>query len=275
MMNRNRYDRWLLVLLIAVMAVGCASEKSNKNEAVAPTPVPGPYVAPGETTGDASSYWSYGGSAEFTVQGGSETEKSNLLAKYANGFRTNVSNIQINVNLVRRGDGFGGRVAIAYTADSTDEFGNYQTGVRHEGVFVNGDSSYFSNTNENDAARYNRWFQNEEGQPVFHGFFQDQAGAIILVIDEVESAGDGAPPETASGTIWFKNFTIGALTNVHAPTHCWFISLGPYDCRAWKKGQGVDTFAAVEPDSSYVKLGSFEGLKIEEAFNGEELGLEY
>ncbi|MCB0411829.1 MAG: hypothetical protein KDD22_04845, partial [Bdellovibrionales bacterium] len=50
-------------------------------------------------------------------------------------------------------------------------------------------------------------------------------------------------------------------------TYCWFISLGPYDCRAWTDGNGVDSDKAVLPDNGYKKLGDFEGLNLKKAFN--------
>ena len=75
------------------------------------------------------------------------------------------------------------------------------------------------------------------------------------------------PEDKVSGSVWFKNFTLTYAP--HPPTHCWFVSLGPYDCRAWRAEHGVNTTAAVLPDSGYVKLGSFSELSLEEAFNGE------
>ncbi|MCB0406617.1 MAG: hypothetical protein KDD34_00355, partial [Bdellovibrionales bacterium] len=62
----------------------------------------------------------------------------------------------------------------------------------------------------------------------------------------------------------------GYLPGFGSPrTYCWFISIGPYDCRTWKNGYGVDTTRAINPDSDYKLLGSFQGLNINDAFNDE------
>ncbi|MBK9039787.1 MAG: hypothetical protein IPL83_11600 [Bdellovibrionales bacterium] len=69
------------------------------------------------------------------------------------------------------------------------------------------------------------------------------------------------------GKVYFKNF--GLTYAPHPPTRCWFVSLGPYDCRAWKTDRSVDTTRSIYPDSDYVELGSFAGMVLDEAFNGE------
>ena len=49
---------------------------------------------------------------------------------------------------------------------------------------------------------------------------------------------------------------------------CWRISDGPYDCRTWRKGKGVHTYQAIEPDDDcYEKMAEFEGLHVPDAFN--------
>ncbi|MCB0415586.1 MAG: hypothetical protein KDD50_14710, partial [Bdellovibrionales bacterium] len=184
------------------------------------------------------------------------------LSEYATVTRYNPSSIGLNVNLVRRGDGYGGRITIGY----------YDNGSYHEGVFVNGDEFVFWNTSLSKAAKYNVWFT-KSGKTYWHGFFQDRYGAVIIVIEDYESLGDGEPPVNASGSIWFKNFDLVSspyvLTPPLPPSHCWFISVGPYDCRSWKSGDGVNTTAAIYPTNGYKKLGSFSGLNLSSAFNGD------
>ena len=57
---------------------------------------------------------------------------------------------------------------------------------------------------------------------------------------------------------------------------CWEISAGPFDCRTWRQGNGVNTFRTIEPDGNcYTKLATFtrdvsstaRGLNVLEAFN--------
>ena len=49
--------------------------------------------------------------------------------------------------------------------------------------------------------------------------------------------------------------------------NCWFFTSGPFDCRTWRSGKGVNTFKAIYPNSCYSKMGSFKGLDLLKAFN--------
>jgi hypothetical protein len=174
---------------------------------------------------------------------------------------------------------FGGRVSIKFkegTTSYTDEFTSMPFG-----------SSYNTVTGVAANNTYNRLssdYPELGGKIGYHGFFEDTrvqrlvapmpyspifGGAIILVIDQTNDAGDGQGPTLANGSVYFKNFLgqypMGPLPN----THCWFISSGPYDCRSWKSGNSVNTKASIYPDNGYVKLGSFTGLDIKKAFNDE------
>jgi hypothetical protein len=137
--------------------------------------------------------------------------------------------------------------------------------------------------NLNHAA-YNRWFS-YGGQTVFHGFYADPYGAIMLVITGGLDLGDGNGISSLNGEIWFKNYySSAAAYNYPNPngTPCWFLSLGQYECRTFlvngDSGYGnLVTTSALTPDQSqytqnkniYVpatpargwqKLGTFTGL---------------
>ena len=248
----------LALTLISLVFMGCAEKKKKSGgEEVAP-PAP-EYVPPGSSESDSpSAYWGEGATVPLSIEGSTEFARAEKLSKYTGRTMYNPQDIQINVNLVRRENGgYGGRVAIGY----------YDNGVYHEGVFVNGDEASFPNTSEEKAAQYNRFFYHE-GQEVFHGFFQDFQGGLIVVIDSFDSLeiGDGQPADRASGSIWFKNFT-DDIAAPQSPTHCWFVSIGPYDCRAWKSGNGVDTYRSVYPDNKYIKLGEFSDLELDLAIS--------
>lgn len=158
---------------------------------------------------------------------------------------------------------------------------------------------------QDDNARYNVWFR-DSGENVFHGFFQENEGALILVVDRqtrvLQSPDDGDnfnPDNLRGGSIWIMMFrtTFRGATSCsnhsqlyvsdynkglpfgverlplvsQLPVKCWFKTIGPYDCRTWRTDRGVDTFRAVEPDDNcYMKLGDFEGLDITEAFSVED-----
>jgi hypothetical protein len=246
----------MLVIAMAVgMAIGCAKDKKSAGSAApVPPPAAGPIVPPPfqQDGGQPGQHWQWGASAAF------EFVDPYTALEYSGRAMNNPKEVKINVRLEKRGNGFGGYLAVSYKDD-----GN----VYREGVFVNG-SSYFPNTSLVDAARYNVWATFPEGSG-FHGFFQDTIGAVVLVVDQFFSEGDGQPPTTGGGKLYFKNFTAPPYYGSpypYSPTHCWFISLGPNDCRAWKSGNGVNTLQSRYPDQGYKLLGSFQGLDLKKAF---------
>jgi hypothetical protein len=154
------------------------------------------------------------------------------------------------------------------TISYQDDYGTY------EPVF----STNFVNSR---TPTYNQWVT-IGGESVFHAMFEDEYGAIILIVDDVVDLGDGGgAPEKLSGSIWFKNhgFT-GAPTLPGRPggdtaMACWEISRGPYDCRV--RFEGPPTRTSITPialntsDSStsptqYIKLGTFSNLSRSQSF---------
>ena len=158
-------------------------------------------------------------------------------------------------------------------------------------------------------ARYNLWTRFDDGKFGFHGFFQNDFEAIILVVDNLyDASGESdsrvfrcnpsrtdcpnADNAVGTGSVWFKAFKnegrgrchdngryINLKTFPNAPDkRCWDISVGPFDCRAWKTSTKVDTFRALEPRSScYKKLADFnfpnksKRLPIGEAFGADHI----
>lgn len=131
----------------------------------------------------------------------------------------------------------------------------------------------------------------------FHGFFQHKtSGSLILVIDDNSLGSDGAESSSkslVSGSVWVMQFratfkkghnscntdekfitdhnnspgNIDTLS-LNGDKKCWFIPRGTFDCRTWRKGKGVNTLLALEPNGScYKKLGEFNGLNVLKAFN--------
>ncbi|MDB2425947.1 hypothetical protein N9W41_00210 [bacterium] len=250
----------MIGLATSLILMGCTEENKTGES----NPISGPYMPPGSETSLTApgDHWNYGATAGFVLDGADYGEQVSKLSSYAGQAIANPTDLKINLNLTKRGVGFGGRVSISYFDD----------GKYHEGRFVNGDKYYFANTSEEAAARYNIWYEAADGNIYFHGFFQDLQGGLVIVIDDFESNGDGAPPVNASGTVWYKNFSaVPGVSGPLPPTHCWYVSIGPYDCRAWKAGNEVDSTRAVNPDAGYIKLGRFNGLNIEKALNGAEI----
>lgn len=256
-----------ILLLTLGMTVSCAKESKVANTVPAVVIPPGtPYIPPGVGPGGSpgtGSTTEWGGSATITLAGASMSEQLATFGDYtcpplALRFNlchrpNNPQNLKLTLNMVKYGQGFGGTARISYTDNN----------IPHEAFFSAGDSEA--------SAKYNVAFS-YGGQTVWHGVFDDFAfGGFVVVIDEIIDLGDGAgPQDTVGGTIWFKNFS-GDATFYHPQTYCWFVSLGPYDCRPWPEGKGMNTYQSKDPGAGYVKLGSFSGLSLKAAFNNEKL----
>ncbi len=175
---------------------------------------------------------------------------------------------------------YAGNVTIAYDDLERDSF--------REVKFKSG---------KDDNARYNVWFK-KSGTDYFHGFFQEKYGALILIVDSVTPTVESRDTSTQStlynGSIWVMQFRTTFKGKNSCNNHdqkyvfqynkelqvgqerlpmpselkyrCWFMTNGPYDCRTWRSGQGVDTFKDIYPDSCYEKMGTFIGLDILKAF---------
>lgn len=245
----------ILVVAMSVLAnVGCATKSSDSGlPSATPSASASPYVVipnggyvpptdgPGHGPG---SNFQFGGTATFTPV------STGVFSQYTGRPMNNPQNMEINLNLIQYGPGnyYGGDVTIAY-----DDNGNHYSG-------------HFTGGNSQTESRYNVITQ-FSGTTAFHGFFEDYMGAIIVVVNptSLPTLGDGSTG-TASGSVYFKNF--GLTYAPHPPTYCWFVSLGPYDCRSWISGNGVNTFQTLYPNNGYVTLGTFAGLSIGNAFNG-------
>lgn len=140
-------------------------------------------------------------------------------------------------------------------------------------------------------AFYNNWYS-LNGKAVFHGFFQDSYGAVMLVIDDAIDQGDGAGATLVSGSVWFKNYPSNQAQINPQGIPCWFITAGPYDCRTllvsggWQGDGVVSSTSALTPDLSkywtsrsthpyheedprrgWRKLGTFSNLNKAKAFS--------
>ncbi|MBX7232474.1 MAG: hypothetical protein K1X29_10350 [Bdellovibrionales bacterium] len=244
--------RTALFLLLLQFSIGCANEQKSNDmsslNADIPTFVAQPYT-PSVGVGLAPGT-QYGASANLNIN-------QSLFSQYTGRAMNNPQNIKLNLNLVKSSGGtFGGTATITYIDN------NYG----YEGYFSAGSSA--------EATKYNVAFS-YGNQKVWHGIFEDLrpassiGGGIVVVIDQMVNLGDGAPIENVGGSVWFKNFTYTYAG--HPPTYCWFVSLGPYDCRPWPSKDRVNTYADKNPGNGYQQLGTFSNLNQKNAFNGEVL----
>jgi hypothetical protein len=250
------------ILVMSFGLMGCGDDKRKK--AQGPTvpfvPIPpggGPFVPGGTGPGQGpGANWSFGGTGDVSYVSIAR------FSEYTNRPMNNPQDVRININFTKTGDvSYGGTISIGYT----------DNGIYHEGFFTTGASE--------KATRYNVWFfdPDNDDERVFHAVAEDFLGGLVIVIDNYVDLGDGSGIETASGSIWFKNFDISVdlddypvySIGPHPPTYCWFVSLGPYDCRPWPSGDGMNTYSSKNPRAGYKKLGDFDGLDLDAAFNGE------
>lgn len=247
-------------ILAGLLFIGCAQESSSPGVPGTDISVDGSPVSDGSDTSSSSAG---GNIVDLEIMGSDPADKVNKMAVFEGSTLNNPTNIQMTVSLVNRGTGnYGGKIKISWK----DGDWTYNTEVK------NGETSqYLKHHDVQEVAGYNKWFQ-KNGKWYFHGFFEDSRGAVILVIDGFDDVfyGDGQVPTSYKGSVWYKNFSTQIIYNPwaapHGDYHCWFISEGPYDCRAWPSGDDVNTFASIYPDNGYIKLAEFTGLDIEDAF---------
>ncbi|MCB0355832.1 MAG: hypothetical protein KDD40_02435 [Bdellovibrionales bacterium] len=267
----------LTIALASLMTVGCAKKK---NSAVATPPIVdpappvvdvpvGPYVPPGTGPGAGPGQFNgldfeVGGTTAFEIEGNTVSQKNYLLSEYTGRSMNDPKNMTLNVNFVKIGENnWGGTITTAYEENGYTYYW------------------YFSTGSSEEATKYNKWFE-KDGKLVFHAVLEDfEMGAVVIVIDDFLDLGDGHIEDSVSGSIWFKNY--GITYAPHPPTHCWFVSFKgtdtgtPYDCRPWPSSDGYNnTYASVyptrqseDPYKGYKKLGNFQNLSLEKAFNGD------
>lgn len=255
----------LTMTLMVVSLIGCAKQKAY----VAP-PAPGRAsdIAPPEDVAQAA----YG--SKTVALNVSNTALRDFFFKNP---PNNPQNVRMVVELSPNSQGIGGEIRVQFD----------DNGVTRQAVL----SSKHPHNGLSDSS-LNQWFTSN-GQQVFHGIYQDSAGAIVLVVDSVLSQGDGGGSSILGGSIWFQNF---GYTNVNQGQNlmCWQIRIGPYDCRTFLQG-GVDarydravvsTTSSVQPTTrtlggdatntyngnfggdrpQYTQLGTFSGLLRSESF---------
>lgn len=144
---------------------------------------------------------------------------------------------------------FGGEIKIGYYDNST-----WFQGTFGAGTGVNSDLSQGNNNGEYES-EYN-YFYMSGTKKVFTGFFQDQYGGVVLVLEPASGSGDG-DLGTYKGSIYFKNFA-QSLISQSADRKCWFITAGPYTCTS----ASVINKSSYASIAGYTKLGTFTGIDL-------------
>lgn len=178
----------------------------------------------------------------------------------------NPQNIQISFNLQQSESGrYGGSVSISYTDTNGASAGTLSAGLGRNPTISGG---YDNNRLQAD---YNYFFT-YNNQTVFSGYFEDQYGVIVVVMQPDEPIGGGNDAEPLKvpykGSVYFKNFknANGQFVQKNQPYRpCWFIYTGVFDCRSSvvQSKSGL----APGPEAGYTLLGTFTNVDIKQAFN--------
>jgi hypothetical protein len=246
---------YIIMILSVMLGIGCSSNKSTPVAAPPPEVTVPDVVDPGGPNGGGT------GGGLSTSSGDVVTFVPTNLTLFNAYVGThpinNPKDFKLSVNLTNAGGyKYAGTIKISYV----------DNGQTFEGSFEAGSGTNYSYNNGKDngelEAKYNYWYNN--GKVVFSGFFQDQFGSIVLVIDSSVDQGDGQGGGYVGGSIYFKNFAQSMATQ--SPYRkCWFIYDGPYDCRSTQ----VINKSSLYPTEAegYRKLGTFSGMSKTRAFN--------
>jgi hypothetical protein len=289
-------QKMLLVTMTVVsisMSIGCASKKDGGGD----TSGGDATAAPAAVRTEANYSADFNQGAIGKVENLDRTALSSYAATHP---INNPKNANISVRLFKAGDvagngGYAGVVQFAYEDNGQYYVGRFTTNDSYNptGSTANAGTRY---TNWHHAA-YNKWF-NYGGKRLFHGFFEDEYGAIMLIVEDNLDQGDGAGSSQVTGSIWFKNYYNSPYPRYQTKDvlPCWFITAGPYDCRtflvktaATGKDGDVQTTSALLPTQSlyapgadthpyhqgadagpargWKKIGSFSGLDAAKAFD--------
>jgi hypothetical protein len=247
-----------LTVVITVLGLAACNNKTTTQTAETPVAAPAP-ITPwtGQEVPPANNDYLYSVGDTLTFK---PTDFSIFNTYVAVRPLNNPSNYKINIQLQHVGGlRYGGKVTISY-----NDNGQTYSGTLESGLGINQKYDISSHNDGEYEAHYNYWYNGPNGLPVYTGFFQDRIGAIILVIESytVSNQGDGQAAQVAArGSVWFKNFATSMAQQGYM-RKCWFITLGPYDCRS----DSIIRKTSSTPTDGYRLLGTFTGIDTKKAF---------
>jgi hypothetical protein len=245
-----------LMVVMMLFGIGCAKENSAS---IAPGPIDPGAVTP--TTGGNNGggnrdtdvdrndpQWTEGGTAALISIDDWVFRNMYAVTRPLN----NPTDLRISVKVGDNGSGkYPGRVLISFLDN-----GQYSTArfVTQNATIPSGVSHGHTGKNH---AEYNRWFA-YGGSQVYRGFYEDDKGAVLLIIDGSTSQGDGGGSAELSGEIWIKNYGVVPVNNYdQREIPCWFVEGGPYECRTYLTDrETVATSGALYPTQSTYWYGT-------------------
>lgn len=247
-----------LIVLLAVFAlagVGCGSNnqlQANSDNNGGITPIGGDGTIPEPPTGTGGGTVVQG-SKTVTFTPVSIAEMNSYVAMHP---LNDPKNFTLTVDMQSAGNGrYAGSVKIGYTDTGYTYSGNFEAG--------SGTNVKLPGLKDNNLleAEFNRWFI-INNKYYFSAFFQDNYGAIVLVIDNYVNQGDAQGTGYVSGRVYYKNFA-QSYAQQSPYRKCWYIYEGPFTCRA----SAVINKDTPYPGDGFRLLGTFSGLQKAAAFN--------
>ncbi len=249
--------RKLLILTMAISVLAaCGKSKDGNPELPAPAPAPVPEPPPvGDGTGEDTGGWEPDGGHTVTFY--PDLAEYNTFVAVAP--LNHPTNFKITVDLQNSGTSnrYGGDVILSYVDNGQQRKGTLS--AETEKV----ENVHSLNDNGKWDAHYNFW-HTIAGKTVYSGFYEDDLGAIVLILDEMTDEGDASGGTLWSGKVYYKNFA-----TAYAPKSpyrsCWFIQNDHknYDCRA----DSIINKSSTMPGNGYRLLGTFRGLDPSKAFH--------
>lgn len=262
-----------MVLMMAFLGSACASKNDSGGStsagsgAVNPnTPAPSTTPTPTSTSTDIFA-GSSGASVALDVDWNNSSHRS-VWTTYVGSHPLNApSNFRLLVDLTEVNGRAGGTVKIGYKDNSQTYTGVFTTNnpTGYDTNRVSYKNWYVGKPN----SEFNQWFT-FEGRRVWHGFFQDAYGAIVIVIDGGLDLGDGGGVTEMTGRVYFKNFRTAPAPQYMGGygEQCWFLlPPSPYECGSFKVGEYVSTTSALNPADGYTLLATFSGMSKSVAFH--------
>ncbi len=249
-MGQRNYKLGAAVAML-IIAAGCASSSGGGGSTVTTSCTTAACVSPTAVpTSTPTSTTTTTGTSTGTLV---PTSTSALAQLFFNSNPNTPENIEIALSLSSTTES----VVISYTEQTT-------------GALVQANFGIVNPTNPSYSSNSLNGWVNQNGTTIWKGFFQDQYGAIVLIVDSLQSQGDGKPG-LASGSVWFQNFnTASPNFGVQGPLKmCWEISLGPFDCRTFLVNNQVQMTSTYYPtnkgpnaSANYTELGTFSGIDL-------------
>ncbi|MBE8221647.1 MAG: hypothetical protein HAW60_02845 [Bdellovibrionales bacterium] len=168
-----------------------------------------------------------------------------------------IENEKMHLNLV-----YSGHKGANGLATYQGEFSVRYTAVNSDGRKQNIEYVFETGEEQKDT-QYNYVYLDDDGSFTWKAFFQDEYGSILIILTQGKnkadecSKSDGCLEEVlfsiANGAVYYRNWPPRGQAEL-SDKKCWLLWGGPYDCRTWKSGRGINIKKTKWPDGTAANL---------------------